>query len=248
MINIICSEFIKLKKSFIIPLVLIGGIFIPTMYFVSYLDMGEEYASIIRYTSSMDIISNIDIMQIQVLDTVLFSLLGGYIFSREHTNKTANVLYSYSASRMKIFIGKAIVVFTLIVLVYFLNLLSSLIMLGVSFGLDEVKNIFSLQFKICLSSALLQILIIPIPMLIGIISKNVILPAIYGVIGSLTSMFMIATGVWMQLSPFIIPVLPFYHFFRGDPIDYIAVTLSGAIAFLGSITGIIFYLKYCDFN
>ena len=45
-----------------------------------------------------------------------------------------------------------------------------------------------------------------------------------------------------------IPVLPFYHFFRGDPIDYIAVTLSGAIAFLGSITGIIFYLKHCDIN
>lgn len=245
--NVICSEFIKLKKSFIIPLVLIGGIFIPVMYFVSYLDM-QKYESIIRCTSVMDILGNINIMQIQVLDTVLFSLLGGYIFSREHTNKTANVLYSYSASRMKIFIGKAIVVFTLIVLVYFLNLLSSLITLGVSFGIDEVKNIFSLQFKVCLSSALLQILIIPIPMLIGIISKNVILPVIYGVIGLLTSMSVMMLEVWSQLSPLMIPVLPFYHFFRGDPIDYIAVTLSGAIAFLGSITGIIFYLKHCDIN
>ncbi len=82
----------------------------------------------------------------------------------------------------------------------------------------------------------------------GIVGKNIILPVIYGVIGSVTSMLLMMAEVWMQLSPLMIPVLPFYHFFRGDPIDYIAVTLSGAIAFLGSITGIIFYLKYCDIN
>lgn len=244
--NIICSEFIKLKKSFIIPLVLIGGIFLPAMYFGS--DLNMDYDTIRRSTSAIDILSNINIMQIQFLNTVLFSLIGGYIFSREYSDKTADVLYSYSISRMKIFIGKAIVVFTLIILVYILNVSSSLITIGLSLGLDEVKNIVSLEFKTCLISALLQLLIIPIPMLIGMISKNIIIPVIYGVIGSVTSMFMMMTDVWMQLSPFMIPALPFYHFFRGDPIDYIAVTLSGGTVFLGSIAVIIFYLRNCDIN
>lgn len=244
--NIICSEFIKLKKSFIIPLVVIGGIFLPAMYFGSNLNM--DYDTIRRSTSAIDILSNINIMQIQFLNTVLFSLIGGFIFSREYSDKTADVLYSYPISRMKIYIGKAIVVFTLIILVYILNVSSSLITIGTSLGLDEVRKVVFLECKTCIISALLQVLIIPIPMLIGIISKNIIMPVIYGVIGSVTSMFMMMTDVWMQLSPFMIPVLPFYHFFRGDPIDYIAVTLSGGTVFLGSIAGIIFYLRNCDIN
>ena len=244
--NIICSEFIKLKKSFIIPLVLLGGIVLPVMYF--FLALNMDYDTVRRSTSAKDFLRNIHIMQGQFLNNIIFPLIGGYIFSREYANKTADVLYSYPVSRLKIFISKITVIFTLIVGVYFLNFLASLITIGNLLGLDEVRNIFSIEFKTCLISALLQILIIPIPVLMGIVGKNIILPVIYGVIGSVTSMLLMMAEVWMQLSPLMIPVLPFYHFFRGDPIDYIAVTLSGAIAFLGSITGIIFYLKHCDIN
>ena len=244
--NVICSEFIKLKKSFIIPLVLIGGIFLPAMYFCSHLNM--DYETIRRSTSATDILSNINIMQIQFLNTVLFSLIGAYIFSREYSNKTADVLYSYSISRIKIFIGKFTVIFALILVVYFFYISCALTTIGASLGWDEAKSIFSLEFKTCLISALLQILILPLPILIGILSKNIVLPVIFGVIGSVTSMFMMMTEVYMQLSPFMIPALPFYHFFRGDPVDYIAVTLSSGIVFLGSIAGIIFYLKNCDID
>ena len=85
-------------------------------------------------------------------------------------------------------------------------------------------------------------------MFIGMVSENLIIPIIYGVIGTVSSMFLMFTDVWMQLSPFMFPVMPFYHLFRGDPIDYIAISLSGGIAFLGAITSIIVYFKNCDIN
>lgn len=246
MTNIIYSEFIKLKKSFIIPLVLLGGLAIPSMYFFSYFSV--DYVTLRQSTSAKDILSNINIMQIQILDTILFSLIAGYIFSREYTNKTVSTLYSYPISRFKIVICKAIVVFVLVAIVYFLNLSASLITILTTLGMEELKNIFYIEFKTCLISAILQIFILPLSMFIGMVSENLIIPIIYGVIGTVSSMFLMVTDVWMQLSPFMFPVMPFYHLFRGDPIDYIAVSLSGGIVFLGSITSIIVYLKNCDIN
>ena len=246
MISIICSEVIKLKKSFILLLVFVAGLAIPVIYTFSNLNI--DYDILRKSTSAIDILSNINVMQIQFLNTVVFSIIGGYIFSREYSNNTMNVLYSYPISRAKIFIAKAVVVFLLIVLVYALNLLGTLLTIGILFGVDEVKNIFYIQLKPCSISAFTQVIIIPIPMLIGMVSRNIIIAVIYGVMGGVTSMFLLLTEVWMQLSPFMIPVLPFYHFFRGDPIDYVAVILSGGITFFGSITGIIFYLKKCDIN
>lgn len=246
MTNIIYSEFIKLKKSFIIPLVLLGGLAIPSMYFFSYFSV--DYVTLRQSTSAKDILSNINIMQIQILDTILFSLIAGYIFSREYTNKTVSTLYSYPISRFKIVICKAIVVFVLVAIVYFLNLSASLITILTTLGMEELKNIFYIEFKTCLISAILQIFILPLSMFIGMVSENLIIPIIYGVIGTVSSMFLMVTDVWMQLSPFMFPVMPFYHLFRGDPIDYIAISLSGGIAFLGAITSIIVYFKNCDIN
>lgn len=246
MTNIIYSEFIKLKKSFIIPLVLLGGLAIPSMYFFSYFSV--DYVTLRQSTSAKDILSNINLMQIQILDTILFSLIAGYIFSREYTNKTVSTLYSYPISRFKIVICKAIVVFVLVAIVYFLNLSASLITILTTLGMEELKNIFYIEFKTCLISAILQIFILPLSMFIGMVSENLIIPIIYGVIGTVSSMFLMVTDVWMQLSPFMFPVMPFYHLFRGDPIDYIAISLSGGIAFLGAITSIIVYFKNCDIN
>lgn len=246
MINIICSEFIKLKKSFIIPVVLLGAIVVPAIYFLSDLDM--DYDTLSKSISAMSTLANIHIFQMQVLNNIIFSLIGGYVFSREYINKTANVWYSYPASRVKIFIGKVMVIFILIVAIYFINFFASLITIGSSFGLQEVKNIFAIEFKTCLISALLQILIMPVPILIGIISKNIMFPVIYGVVVSIISIPLHVGGTWMQLAPFMIPIVPFYYFFTGDPIDYIAVCLSGGITFIVTITGIIIYLKKCDIN
>lgn len=244
--NMIYSELIKLKKSFIIPLVILGGLVLPCIYFISNLDI--DYETIKNGYSAMDILGNINLLQLEFLNTVLFSLVGGYVFSREYINQTANVLYSYPVSRLKIFMSKAVVIFILICTVYVLNFVGSLITVGTCLGLEEVKKIFFMEFMTCVTSAILQVLIIPLPIFIGIISKNIILPAVYGIIGVVMSIFMSFTGLYMQLFPLLLPALPFYHFFRGDPIDYIAVILSGGITFSGSIIGIIFYLRNSDIN
>ena len=33
--------------------------------------------------------------------SIIFSLIAAYVFSREYTDKTANILYAYPISRMK---------------------------------------------------------------------------------------------------------------------------------------------------
>ena len=76
MTNIIYSEFMKLKKSFIIPLVLLGGLAIPAMYFFSYFNV--DYGALRQDTSAKDILSNINIKIIDIrkfLDPILQKIL-----------------------------------------------------------------------------------------------------------------------------------------------------------------------------
>ena len=246
MVNIICSELIKLKKSFIIPLIIVSAVFIPSVIFIS--NFGFNYSNVERHLSAIDIVSNIDIFQIQFLNALLFPILAGYMFSKEFTNKTANILYSYPVSRIKIFFCKSIVTYGLIITIYLINFVCILCMTHLTLGFNEVKNIFIIELKIYAISLILQILLMPVSILIGVLSKNILFPAIFGILSAVTSMFMMIAGVYMQLSPIMIPSMPIYYFLNKDPIDFIAVILSGATTFIVSLIADILYLKNCDIN
>lgn len=175
MLNAIYCEFLKLKKSYIWILVLVGG-----LAMTSFLDfvilIGQDKRTFESYAS------NTEMANFLLLYTILFSLIAGYVFSREHEEKTSNILYSYPIPRIQIFMAKFITIDILIFIVYLIELIS--IYSGYYFlykKLPEstfiinhiIQNVYSLIF---------QYLLIPIPILITNISKSIMIPVVYGVI------------------------------------------------------------------
>ncbi|RMC99196.1 transporter [Clostridium autoethanogenum] len=180
MLNMICSEFFKLKKTCIAPLVLIGGTIMTILMFaarhITEVNMSfEKYAYNIEQTNFI------------MLFIVLFSIISAYVFSREFTDKTANVLYAYPASKSKIFMSKLVVIYILIFLTYVIEIIS--IPLSYYFlngNLPEI-NVIIKDLKANILSMLFQFLLVPIPVLIANLSRNIIMPMTYGILGFILS-------------------------------------------------------------
>lgn len=244
MFNIIYSEFLKLKKSYIIILALIISVFIPI--FQCIVSLSNDYSNIsdtLRYTLIKDYRINVELICFQFLYVVFFSLISSYIFSREFTDKTTNILYTYPISRTKIFIAKLITVYILILAVYFIQFMTAYVTLYICWGYFPAKNFITEDIKVNTYSLFAQLLLMPIPILIGNISKNIILPVVCGTLASISNMFIILTGIYMQMSPLMLPAIPVYYFHVGDPLDFIIITVNTILTFCISI-----FICICHYN
>lgn len=236
MFNIIYSEFLKLKKSYVLAIAFIGGVLLPGIEFAS--TIGQDFSDLSQVQIQDFIKSqmiNIEMLSFQFLFIIIFSLIVGHVFTREFTDKTANILYTYPISRIKIFAGKFATVGILILFTYLIQFLLSYLSVYIVFGLFPSTEYISNDIKVNVYSALLQLIVIPIPMFIAHITKNIIFPIIYGTLGGvigLGSIVVLTRGsVYGQFCPLVLPALPFYHYHIGDPIDYIAAGGSVAITF-----------------
>ena len=200
MLNILYSEFLKLKRSFFLLLILAGGAFLPLLMLAGHInsDIDTRWAS---YAG------NIEAFMFLLGGVVLFSLATSYIFSREFTDKTAAALYTYPVNRIKILICKLLVIFSIILAVYILQFI--LTFCGGLLLKHEplTKEILLYHMKIHLCSMVLQFALIPAVVLIASISKNIIPSIIYGVMAGLSNMFLMESDKYIY-SPFMFPVLP----------------------------------------
>lgn len=249
MFNIVYSEFLKLKKSYIIIIALIGAVFMPVIKCIA--TISEDYSdvsNVVRNTIIKNQVASIEVASFQFLYIVLFSLIAAYIFSREFTDKTVNILHAYPVNRTKIFIGKLITVYILILFIYAIQFIAIYLSLYIAWGQIPSNSIMIKDIKVNIYSALLQFLLIPIPILIGNITKNILFSVVYGILGAISSMFIMMTGIYMQVSPLMLPALPIYYFHRGDPIDYVLTTSSAVITFAVFIFLSIYQYKNIDMN
>ncbi len=238
MFNIIYAEFVKLKKSYILVITLMGGLLMPAIQFWGKVIDKEYYTGIpkeVRESFLQGYIGNIEIMSFHFTYSIIFSLIAGYIVSREFTDKTTNVLYSYPIDRIKILIGKFIVICILVLLVYIVQFISSYLGIYIVWKELPLAEFIRTDIKINIYSALLQFILLPIPILIASITKNIIFPIVYGVLGALAGMVLLLVmtknSIEAQFCPLALPVLPFYHYNMGDPIDFIIVIGVGVITF-----------------
>lgn len=88
--------------------------------------------------------------------------------------------------------------------VYFIQFISAYVTLYVCWGQLPAKNFITEDIKVNLYSLLAQFLLIPIPIF-------------YATLAAISNMFIALTGIYMQMSPFILPAIPVYHFHGGDP-------------------------------
>lgn len=226
MLNTIYSEFLKLKKTYIIPIVFICGILMTILMFLARFitehDMPfEKYAY------------NIEQVNFLMLYTVLFSITAAYIFSREFTDMTANILYTYPVSRVKIFISKLITLYIIIFFTYTIETLSIPISYYLLNGIFPEGNLIIKDIRANVYSLLLQFLITPIPVLVANISKNLIIPSSYGILSFILSSLLVNNNPGnFKYIPLTSPYLSSTYFHNLKDINLNYVLIPGVLCFI----------------
>lgn len=231
MLNIIYCELLKLKKSYIIPVAVIGGMFMSILFGLASLVFKENMQTFEQYSS------NLEIPNILVLYTILFSLIAGFVFSREFTDRTSSVIYACSISRIKIFIGKLITIDMLISLVYLAKVISIYFSYYILNHTLPESTFTIIYLKYNIYSLIAQFLIIPIPILVTNMSKNLVLPVIYGIVGTIVTM--IASGKMFRINDYVPLVAPYKFIMKTyipNLIDLNHSVISGILCFIISMT------------
>lgn len=225
MLNIIYSEFLKLKKSYIIIISLVCGI-IMSIFMASgnlLVGIGMNFEKFV---------CNIEQMNVVVLNVVLFSLISGYVFSREFTDKTASILYTYPISRIKIFISKLITIYLLIFLVYFIQCISSYLSYYIADGIVPSYILIMNNIKANIVSMLFQFLLIPIPILIANISENIMMPAVYGILSFIAIGFIGVDSSYSSYIPLMAPHISVTYFYFPKDVNFNNIIISSTLCFI----------------
>lgn len=244
MINTLYSEILKLKRSFFLLIILVGGLALPGLLFLGIGYQGK----VIKWN---DYTGNSEIMMFMILTPILFSLISSYVFSREITDKTANILYCYPISRIKIFVCKLLVIFMIITIVYIIHFLG---LFGGGLILKHellTKEILLIHFKISLYSMILQFSLVPIVIFIASLSRNILVPIMYGILVCVNNVFLLASGKF-KYSPFMMPTIPLLNYSAKNNCEHYFLKsntiIMAVIVFVISFIACIIYYKNTDIS
>lgn len=201
LLTVIGAEFSKLKRCKVLWSIPICALIPDILVFIMY-SINEKYPIVVweDYIKTPIMLINI------FLGIGFFSLLAGFIYSREYEENTVNNLFSYPISRTQFFISKLLVMFILISI----TLISSfiiLVLLGLILKHERLTfDIFSYYGKAYLYMIIMHFALIPIAALLSIRSKKIVPSVILG-IGALSLNIIIMNTPLNTLFPWSIPTI-----------------------------------------
>ncbi|WP_425448982.1 ABC transporter permease [Dethiothermospora halolimnae] len=202
MTSLIYTEILKLKRSKILLLSILGSAIIPLILFIA--ELHKQY-NIPNYIGNFESLGygNI-IMMGMFLGTISFGLVTSYIFNREYDEDTLKNILSISISRSKYIISKMIIILLWIVSFMYISLIISLLLSFIGrfegLGLSEVLKII----KIYTSFGILSFLLTPFVMFITLVVKNYI-PVVISMIVALMVGLFIAQTEYINIFPWMGP-------------------------------------------
>lgn len=241
MYNAIYCEFLKLKKS-PIPILLILAIVAEPFLMV----FGQLYRrDIVEWDIYM---GNIEAMMFLVVGLIFFTLIAAYIYAREFTERVSCITYSYPISKTKIFLAKLITIFICIFIVYVFQFIT-IIITGCILDHEPLDISFViLNIRIYFYSMLFQFAITPLAIFIASVSKNLILPIIYSIIGTLINLFLGQSKDYYNIYfPLIYPFLPLMSLKFNNMkliINKYTILISIVFFIITVVASIFYYEKY----
>ncbi|MHC1685134.1 MAG: ABC transporter permease [Clostridiaceae bacterium] len=250
MYNAIYCEFLKLKKSnFFIVLALMVSFF-PGVLCAGWLAQGQ-------YVTWNHYILQAESMAFILINAAMYAVIASYIFSREFSCNTAQTLYSYPVSRIKIFIAKFLVI---IIIIFFMMVIQLLLTIlgGMILPHEEVtKEIILAHLKVNSYALIFQFDILPIAIFISLLSRNIIAPIVYGGLVTVTNACVMGAGVKtiMDYVPSMYPILILFNSFKtvvnGESESTVFIesgltlpSLSYTIAFITFMIGVSLCIGY----
>lgn len=205
MLDLLYSEFLKLKKSKTIILIILISILFPVFWFL-ITPFNTQKQTWIIYTSNSE-----DIM-FMVVGVIAFVLLSSHIFVREYSYDTMKLIYSYPVSKISIFISKVLTIYVLIAIIYFLHFI--IVFAGGIVVIDEplTKDFLFRHVEAYINSIILEFSLVPLLIFLINIFKNTIASAMIALF-ILISNFCIYEIGWYSYWPFILPCIPIMNFY-----------------------------------
>lgn len=226
-------EFLKLKRSSIFLLSLMGAILPPLLMFIAVVVFNE--------TNSFDaLFTNVNMYMSALFAVLLFSIIISYLFGREYNEHTLKTMLTIPISRGKFLMSKYVMFLVWILILTIVTSLSTLIF-GFIAGLEgfTLKLFADSFYQLLLSNVLMFLSFSPF-VFISLFVTNMV-PAMIGGAG-LTLVNMLIDGqAWSPYVPWLCP----YLISSGEIAQYsTGVTVSYGVVLATFVIGVIISYIY----
>ena len=227
MLTFIEMEFLKLKRSKIFLLSLMGAILPPLLMFIAVTAFGEGNTFELLFT-------NVNMYMSALFAVLLFAIIISYLFGREYNEHTLKTMLTIPISRGKFLISKYIMFLVWIVILTVVTSISTLIF-GFAAGLEGFSiNLFAESFAQLLYANVLLFLTFSPFVFISLFITNMV-PAMVGG-ATLTLVNLMVHGQnWAPFVPWVCP----YLIASGEIAEYSAsITVSYGIILATFVIGL----------
>lgn len=199
MLTFIEMEFLKLKRSNIFLLSLIGAILPPFLMFIAVFAFDEGHTFDLLFT-------NVNMYMSALFAVLLFAIMISYLFGREYNEHTLKTMLTIPVSRGKFLLSKYVMFLVWILILTVVTSLSTLIF-GLIAGLDgfSIKLFIDSFGKLLFANVLLFMTFSPFVFLSLFITNMV--PAMVGGAGLALVNLLIYGQTWAPYVPWVCPYL-----------------------------------------
>ncbi|MCY6369629.1 ABC transporter permease [Clostridium ganghwense] len=199
MFNILYTELLKLKRSKMLGLILIGAI-LPVLMNVLICKTNKNMS--FQWDGYL---KNTIIITLLVMAVALFALVTGFIFSREYSEKTINNMFTYPVERAKLLGAKLVIMFIVILSTFLLTYVLS-IASGFLFKHGPLTKECALKYlTLYLKESIMQFALVPIAAFLSLISKNVISSIGLGLSAAFINLFVANSDKYIVVFPWSVP-------------------------------------------
>lgn len=233
MLTFIEMEFLKLKRSKIFLLSLIGAIFPPLLMFIAVTAFGEGHTFEILFT-------NVNMYMSAMFAVLIFTIIISYLFGREYNEHTLKTMLTIPVSREKFLASKYLMFLVWIVILTVVTSISTLVF-GFVAGLDGFSiKLFANSFAQLLYANVLLFLTFSPFVFVSLLITNMV-PAMVGGAGLALVNIMVYGQNWAPFVPWVSP----YLIASGEIAKYGAsVTVSYGIILATFIIGLVISYVY----
>ena len=236
MLTFIEMEFLKLKRSNIFLLSLIGAILPPLLMFIAVFAFDEGHTFELLF-------SNVNMYMSALFAILLYAIMISYLFGREYNEHTLKTMLTIPVSRGKFLLSKYVMFLVWILILTVVTTLSTMV-LGFVAGLDGFSlKLFIDSFAQLLFANVLLFLTFSPFVFISLFITNMV-PAMVGGAGLALVNMMIYGQTWAPYVPWVCP----YLIASGEIAEYSAsITLSYAVILatfaIGLVISYIYFTK-----
>ncbi len=244
MANVIYTEILKMKKSRMFLLSLLGGIVSPLLNFFMLLAYHQQNPD---ETLTMESLFNqTHLFIVFLVGTLLFALITTYLFNREFEEDTLKNLLTIPVGRTQLVLSK---LFILIIWIEIIMIYSffMVILLGFIGGFEGFQtNLLFLSFKKYIFTGFLLFLLTPVIILITILFRSYIPSIAFSIFATLGTLI-IMNSKYIAFYPWSIPVLMTMNSQQSEyPILFSWLIIIGV--FIISLTTTLIYFNKTDID